>query len=490
LFVVGVDLGTQGARVLVCDLHGKVYADAASAFPVSDLASSRPGYFEQDPRHWREAVFQALTEAVQRFRDGGCLTQDIVALSVTSTSGTLCLADQQGEPLGPAMMYSDARSSGVAEHVQAAGAAIADKLGTRFNASFALSKLYWLKCHEPERLAQARWFLSPTDLVIGWLSGRWGVTDWTNALKWGYDVVDLCWPEFITQALGFPADSFPMVQAPGSVVGHITAQIAARTGLDPRTRVVAGATDGTASQMASGAASPGDWNSTLGTTLVLKGVSATLLRDPLGRLYCHRHADGVGSQALWLPGGASSTGGDCLAQRFAADRLEHLNATALSYSPTDLLVYPLVRQGERLPFLNAQATGFVLGEPANEETYYAAHLEGLAYVERLCYEVVESLGASLSDALYVAGGGTHSAAGLQIRADVLGKQLRVPDVPQGAMGAAILAARGCAYTSVAEAVSEMVHCRRRVDPRPEFREAYGQRYGRFVAACRDRGYLP
>ncbi len=487
---MGIDVGTQGARALVADLQGRVLADAASDFPASDLAAPRPGYFEQDPRHWREAVFGALTQAMDRFRNAGHHAEEIAALSVTSTSGTMCLVDEGGEPIGSAIMYSDARSSGVAERVQSAGAAVADKLGTRFNASFALSKVYWVYRLEPERLARARWFVSPTDLVIGWLSGEWGVTDWTNALKWGYDVAALEWPSFITETLGLPVDRFPRVQAPGTMIGVVAPHVAVRTGLDVRTRVVAGATDGTASQIASGAVLPGEWNSTLGTTLVLKGVSTSLLRDPLGRLYCHRHADSSGAQPLWLPGGASSTGGDCLAQRFAAERLEHLNAAALGFSPTDLLIYPLVRRGERLPFLNADATGFILGEASTEEAFYAAHLEGLAYVEKLCYQVVESLGGSVGDALYVAGGGTHSVAGLQIRADVLGKQLRVPDVPLGAMGAAVLAARGCAYGSVAEAVREMVHCQQHVDPRPGYQAAYGERYRGFVAACHEHGYLP
>lgn len=487
---MGIDVGTQGARALVTDLRGQVAADASSPFPASALAAPRPGYFEQDPRHWREALFDAVAQAVSRFVADGHAAQDIAALSVTSTSGTMCLVDTRGEPVGPAIMYSDARSSSVAEQVQSAGAAIADKLGSRFNASFGLSKLYWVRANEPERLAQARWFLSPTDLVIGWLSGAWGVTDWTNALKWGYDVADLCWPSFISETLGLPTECFPFVQAPGSVIGALTADAAARTGLCAGTRIVAGATDGTASQIASGAVSPGEWNSTLGTTLVLKGVSTTLLKDPLGRLYCHRHADSAGAAALWLPGGASSTGGDCLAQRFSADRLDALNAAALAASPTDLIIYPLVRRGERLPFLNAQATGFVLGEAPNEEVFFAAHLEGLAYVERLCYAVVASLGGVVGNALSVAGGGTHSLAGLQIRADVLGKQLHVPDVPLGAMGAAVLAARGVAYPSVAEAAREMVRCRQIVDPRPAYRVPYDERYARFVAACRERGYLP
>jgi D-ribulokinase len=484
VFVLGIDVGTQGAHALIVDLVGTVAAEAHSAFAREEIVASAPGRFEQDPRLWRRAMFEALAAAMVRFSAIGHSAEEVAALSVTSTSGTLCLVDAHGEPVGRAIMYSDTRASSSAEEVQSAGAAWAAKLGTRFNASFALSKLVWVLRNEPARLNAARWCLSPTDLLIGWLTGIWGETDWTNALKWGYDVIDLAWPTFIEAKLGLPLDKLPHVHAPGSALGHVSAEAAALTGLSTHTRVVAGSTDGTASQLASGAVSPGDWNSTLGTTLVIKGVSESLLRDPLGRLYCHRHPDGY-----WLPGGASSTGADCLAQRFDAQRLDELNATALARSPTELVLYPLVRRGERLPFSNPDATGFCLGEASDETTSFAAHLEGLAYVERLIYEVVESLGAPVGETLYMAGGGTNSAAGLQIRADVLGRRLCVPQVPAGAMGAAVLAARGCAFGRVVDAARSMVHYRTTIAPRSAYRAPYMERYQRFVEACRARGYL-
>lgn len=485
MFVLGLDVGTQGTRAIITDLEGHVNSEATSAFPAEHLISSVHGLFEQDPRQWREATLAAISTAVSRFVAGGGDATAIAALSVTSTSGTLCLVDEHGEPVGPAIMYSDVRASNSAEEVQAAGAGLARKLGMRFNASFALSKLRWVQQHEPERLAKARWYLSPADLIIGWLSESWGYTDWTNALKWGYDVMDLCWPEFIARDLGLDLDKFPRVQAPGSVIGTVSPQTVRLTGLSPKTFVVAGSTDGTASQLASGAVAPGDWNSTLGTTLVLKGVSESLLSDPLGRIYSHRHPDGY-----WLPGGASSTGADCLAQRFDPQRLPQLNETALKHSPTDLIIYPLVRRGERFPFYKPEATGFILGKTEDERVYYAAHLEGLAYVERLAYEVLESLGATIGDTIYAVGGATQSTASLQIRADVLNRCLRVPEVPSGAMGAAILAARACAFDSVISAVSHMVHYRQTVEPRSGYHSAYLERYERFVAACRERGYLP
>ena len=133
--------------------------------------------------------------------------------------------------------------------------------------------------------------------------------------------------------------------------------------------------------------------------------------------------------------------------------------------------------------------GLDIAATDDEPAAYAAHLEGLAYVERLCYEVVAALGAPVGETVCVAGGGTGSAAGLQIRADVLGRRLLVPEVPSGAMGAAILAARDVAYGSVTEAARAMVRHARTVVPRGALRDAFGERYARFVAACRARGYL-
>ncbi|MEA3406454.1 MAG: FGGY-family carbohydrate kinase [Chloroflexota bacterium] len=484
MFVLGIDIGTQGARALIASLDGEVLSEAHIDFPPSQIAPSETGRFEQDPHLWRKTALDVISAAVHGFREAGRDPQKIAALSVTSTSGTLCLVDEAGDPVGPAIMYSDTRAEEEAQEVQAAGAKLAQKLGTRFSPSFALSRLRWLQHHHPERLARARWFASPTDLVIGWLSGEWGHSDWTNMLKWGYDVADLQWPAFIEEDLDLPMNKFPAVQAPGNVVGGITPAIGAETGLSTKTVVVSGATDGTASLLASGAAAPGDWNSTLGTTLVLKGVSESLLRDPLGRIYCHRHPDGY-----WLPGGASSTGADCLVQRFDAERLSQLNAGARRHTPTDLLIYPLMRRGERFPFQKPEATGFILGETEDEGVYFAAHLEGLAYVERLAYEVVQDLGASVGDTVYTAGGGTQSATGLQIRADVMQKSLQVPETPAGAMGAAILAARAAGYDSVLEATKEMVHYRQTVEPRCSLAPAYEERYRRFIQACRERGYL-
>jgi len=484
MLVLGIDVGTQGTRAIVSDLAGLVKAQVSEAFPPETLVSTSEGAFEQDPRMWRDALVRCLAKTVTALREQGLDASEIAAAAVTSTSGTLCLADPGGEPVGNAIMYSDARAASVVPRVMEATTGWQRKIGTRMSASYALTKAVWLADHDPRRLEKARWLLSPADLVTAWLTGTPGTADWTSALKWGYDVVDLAWPSLIWESLGLPEGKLPQVVAPGQAVGRISAAMARATGLSRTSLVAAGATDGNASQLASGAASLGDWNSTLGTTLVLKGVTEEIVRDPEGRIYCHRHPDG-----WWSPGGASSTGADCLSLRFGAERLASLNAAALDRTPTDLIVYPLTRKGERFPFVQPEAEGFTLSEADEVETLYAAHLEGLAYVERLAYEVVASLGAKVGDRIYCAGGGSRSRAGLQIRADVLGKEMVVPEEESGAMGAAMLAARSAHYPRVEDAVSSMVRLQRPVTPRHQMASAYEERYGRFLDACSERAYL-
>ncbi len=481
--VLGIDVGTQGARVLVCDPHGAAVAHADHPFELEAVPGLPLGWAEQYPEDWWRATTICLRQACQGLREQGLSPEDIAGISLTSTSGTVCLVDGEGRALGSALMYSDRRAGAEAEEANVAGAALTAKLGYRFSASFSLPKLLWLRKHDPERFAAARYLLSPTDYIVGRLTGAWGVSDYNNVLKTGYDLVEGAWPAFIEQ-LGIPRRLLPEVVAPGTPVGAITAEVAEATGLAAGTPVLAGMTDGCASQVSTGAVAPGQWNSTLGTTLVLKGVSRELLRDPLGRIYCHRHPDGH-----WLPGGASNTGGDSISRHFAPDDLPRLDALALRHSPTEVIIYPLERPGERFPFVNARAQGFRLGEPASEPELFAAYLEGVGYVERLAYETLASLGAEIAPTIHVAGGATRSAPWLQIRADILNRVLRVPQDSGGAMGAAIIAAGGTLYRGIIPAAREMVRIVAEVLPRPELVAAYADRYQRFCAACRERGYI-
>ncbi len=474
--VVAIDVGTQAARCLIVDLGGKVLASGSA--PIRSHPSELPaGWAEQDPEAWWEATCAACRAAVGAF--GADLTS-LIAIAVDSTSGTIVLVDAQGRPLRAALMYNDVRAVAEARLVQEVGGEIADKLGYAFQASFALPKLLWLKRHEPDTFARTACFLHATDFIVSRLAGGATVSDTSNALKTGYDLVDRRWPAFI-EDLGIPLALLPRVATPGEPVAEVSLEAAEATGLPAGGSIVAGCTDGTAAFLASGASRPGDVNSNLGTTLVVRAVSESLVRDPSGRIYCHLHPDG-----WWLPGGASSSGGEIIWRTFG-ERAQALECEVPGLLPTHLLAYPLARTGERLPFVDPEARGFLIGEPTSDAEHLAALMEGVAFVERWVFEVLEDLGAGKVERVYVTGGGAKSETWLRLRASVLGLSLHRPAVAESALGAAILAASD-QHGSVSAATAAMVRPDITVTPDPVLNAAYGERYHLFRAACAERGY--
>jgi xylulokinase len=482
--VVGIDVGTQGARVVACDPQGNVLAQAEHPFSLEPAARLPEGWIEQNPDDWWIATVRTLREVIGSLVEKGRPADCICGVSVTSTSGTVLALDKDDNALGSALMYNDRRSDSEAKEVNRVGAELASKLGYKFASSFALPKIVWLRKNDPNRFGDTRFFLSPTDFIVGKLTGVFDVTDYTNALKTGYDLIDQRWPAFLEHELGVRHVQLPRVIAPGIQIGTVTHKAFQECGLRADTPVLAGMTDGCSSQVSTGAVAPGQWNSTLGTTLVIKGVTPNLIRDAAGRVYCHRHPDGH-----WLPGGASNTGGECIARKFDKTKLESLGAQASKLTPTNVLAYPLTKTGERFPFANPKAEGFLIGKVSDEATLYTSYLEGVAYIERLSYDVLKQLGAEVGGEIYVAGGATKAAAWLQIRADVLQKALLVPAVSGGAMGAAILAASGTIYNGIVPAAKAMVRISKVVKPRAALKGAYDERYTRFCTELRKRGYL-
>jgi len=389
------------------------------------------------------------------------------------------LVDDEGKALRPALMYNDQRAAEQAARINDVASLFTAKLGYRFSASFGLPKILWLAEHEPKRLEAAR-ICHPADFLVGRLTGRYDVSDTSNVLKTGYDLVDGRWPAFVGRDLGLPLGKLPGVLRPGEPIGHVTTAVAEAAGISPTALVCAGATDGTAAFLASGACHVGQWCSTIGTTLVLRGVSRELVRDPLGRIYCHAHPEGH-----WLPGAASSVGGECLAVHFKGQDLAKLDAKVADCLPNDLIIYPLARRGERFPFVDPDAEGFVKGRGRSKSRLYAAHLEAVGFVERWGLELVAELGASVEGPLFASGGAVASDIWLQLRADILDRPLRVAADAHSAKGAALLAASS-ALGSLTAAVEAMVRFERTIAPRPGLRAYLDDKYTRFRAACGKR----
>ncbi len=478
LICIGLDVGTGGARAVAMNFRGQLLAEGRADLPPAAARVLGPRV-EQDPLAWTAAAAAALREVTARL-PARC---EIAGIAVDATSGTFLLVDENHRPLTPGVMYSDLRAVAEAEEAAEAVRDVLAPYGIHVAASFALSKLLHFARHEPDLFCRCRRVVHQTDWIVGGLCGRYDVTDVSTALKTGVDPGRMQWPAALESRLGIPRRLLPEVVLPGTPVGRVTAEAAAATGLPAGVPVVAGATDGLAGCLASGAKEPGDLNVTLGTTLVFKAISPQPLLDPDAAVYNHRHPAGG-----YLPGAASSTGADWVERFFRGEDLERLGREAADRLPTRRIAYPLVKTGERFPFACATATGFGLEPIGDSVVRFAAGMEGTAFLERLASDRLEALGLRIGPTVYATGGAAAGETWLRIRAAVSGRTYAVPRHPQCAVGAAVLAALPHAG-SCREAVAAIVRPGRTVEPEPQLVAAYAESREQFPAALRERGYL-
>lgn len=477
-YFIGIDVGTQGARAALINDAGDLVGTGETPFPFNDRSRE-----EQSPEAWWKACMDALKTLMAAAKcrlDHG----EVRTISVTSTSGTLIPLGHGGRPLHPAIMYSDKRSAEAAALCKEAAihAGLPPGAYKNFNTSSGLSKMVWFLQTFPEKVNGLERFIHATDYLMGKLCGRWDITDYTNALKSGYDIHRLEWPAYLYDKLPLRQEWLQTVVPSGTPVAAILPALANELGLSPEVKVVAGMTDGCASQVASGAVAPGAWNTTIGTTLVIKGVTTKAITDPEGRLYNHRHPDGYA-----MPGGASNTGADWITEEFGGS-LQELNEKAGQLIPTGRLSWPLRQQGERFPFIAPRATGF---EPAglSGAERYTANMEGVAYLERCAYDLITQLSGEKVDAIYTAGGGSNSDTWLKIRSNVLNLPIHKMKYTAGSVGAAIVGASRTCFHSLTEAAARLTQTEKTIRPEKELARQYENHYHRFINALKARGII-
>ncbi len=477
-YFLGIDIGTQGARAVLVDSGGMLINEQSKAFYLSNTSRE-----EQSPGEWWDACLQIMKKLLVSVPAHIDLDK-LKAIAVTSTSGTMIPLDQQSRPLHNALMYSDKRAAEVAPLCKEVAL---QYFGSRpaytgFNASSGLCKMVWYVKHFPEKNTRIAKWAHAADFITGKLSGRFGISDETNALKSGYDIFSGTWPDYLYQKLPLKKNWLPNVVPAGTPVGSLTAELTEELGLKRPVKVVAGMTDGCASQIASGAVRVGDWNTTIGTTMVIKGVTKEPLIDPEGRLYNHKHPGG-----LYMPGGAGNTGADWISLGFKED-LAVLSQEAGKYVPSGFISWPLRTDGERFPIIAPQARGFE-PEGLSRQQRFVANMEGVAYLERYAYEMIEGLSGETVQAIYTAGGGSKSDIWLKIRSNVLNLPIYKMKYVSGAVGAAILAASKTHFDSLQEAVEALTQRETVVCPEQSLADNYNEYYNQFVRKLKEKKYI-
>ena len=467
MLFMGIDVGTQGVRCVVADEQGRLAAAHSVPFASLNIAD-HDGWYEQSPAVWVDAAEEAIRACTASLEN----PEEIVSISIDGTSGTIVPLDGNMRPLTNGVMYNDPRARAQAERIHASMGHIEKKLGYKFGASFSLPRILWFRDEMPEIYERTAVFAHQADYIAGTLSGAYRVSDYSNALKTGYDLIDGRWPEEYASVLGLDLSKMPEVAAPGAPIAQVSASAAARLGLSTRTVITGGSTDGYASALAAGAVGAGRWASIIGTTFVLKGATERLVIDPNGSSYSHLLPNGA-----WLLGGAANLGGRVLNFARGEKSFDEMNAASEALVPTGVRCYPLTGRGERFPFVKPDCEAFYLGDVTGGRLYPAI-MEGVGYAERLALDHMIDLGCPVGDTVYTTGGACRSALWLKIRASILNKRLLVPEVVDAAMGSALLAA-SASFGGLEAAAGAMLRYSTEVEPDAELSARYAEIYARY-----------
>lgn len=384
---IGLDFATESARALLLNDLGLVIARVGTKLAPVIIGSD--GSRRQDPKSWKIALDKMLSEICKQASD---LKITPVALTITATSGTFVLCDKEGEPLCDGVMYNDGTANSPLER--------AVKLG--------LPNSYFKHVQE--------------FLVSYLIRDNKCPTDWSHALKSGVDLASKDWSPAAKNLAG--SLKLPDVIAPGTLLGEV-AQIHNL----PAMKIYAGMTDGCTAQISAGGANFGSAVTTLGTTMVLKIISKVDISGP--GFYSHLVPD-----TIWLTGGASNLGGISL-QEFGD--LDLLGKQADEYGPAKSVCYPLIGTGERFPITNKSLTRLRSEPSLNLVEDFRSILEGIAFAERLSYEILIAAGAPKLSALSTVGGGAKSAVWNSIRATVLGSPITARPAAGSDLGASMIA---------------------------------------------------
>ena len=459
---------------------------ASAVSEHAPFRSPQPGWAEQDPEDW----WRAAREAIGRVLANGADPSQIHCIGLTGQMHGAVLLNAKNEVLRPALIWCDQRTQAECDEITAKVGAprLITLTCNPALTNFTLTKLLWVRKHEPIIWREFRRFMLPKDFVRLKLTGE-AVTDVADASgTLLLDVANRKWSTEICATLEFDPSSLPRVCESTAIAGEISAEAAELTGLKAGTRVVGGAGDQAAGAVGLGVTHPGTVSATIGTSGVVFAATDQPALDSKGRIhtFCHAipgrwHVMGVtqaaGLSLRWFRDqfGTAGITGDAAYQRLCEEAAK---------APTGAggVLWAPYLMGERTPHLDPNARAALLGLTANHERKHVirAILEGVAFSLRDSLTIFSEIGVPVHR-LRLGGGGARSPVWRLIQAEVFGMDVETVVAEEGAaFGAAILAAVGAgAWPTVDEACEAVVHVASTTRPDPDNVQVMTRGYDRY-----------
>jgi sugar (pentulose or hexulose) kinase len=468
--VLAIDVGSTAVRAAVVGPGGEVRASTRQARP-----DSLSGVTFDAALLWNQVV-----DAVAGLPAG--LRGAVAGLAIAGHIGTV-FTDSGFDPVGPGLGWAD--SSGVDLLAERLGPDLDPTLTTIGRATVTggpAAATLGFRASDPQGFARVRRILTPKDYLVGRLTGE-STTDHTGAAYSGLsDVRAREWSGRILDLLGIDEALLPRQVASTAIVGAVSSGVSGRLGLPAGLPVIAGGPDGSMGAAYVLAGSGDAIADVAGTTDVLvRPVPGPESSPPKAMLNPYIFGGWSAGGATGMTGGALNRWAMLLGEADAASALARFGDEVEGLSPgADGLVARPTLSGSRFPRWVPGEVGLISGQvdshgPAH---FVRAVIEGASYVVR---EGVDLLAPGHEAEVVLAGGAARSPLLAQLRADVLGRQVRVcaePDV--SLMGAAMIAMLGCGiHSSPAAAAEAMEQDWTLREPDPASAARYEELFGRW-----------
>ncbi len=476
-YLLGIDIGTSACKVALFKPDGSVTAQASGEYPVY---YPHPGWAEQDPEAWWDAVCDAVRALLEQ---SGVAPAHIAGVGIDGQSWSAIAIDGGGKVLTPTPIWTDTRAQSICDALRREGSeeAAFACCGNPLQPMYTLPKILWYRQNLPAVYAQTDTILQSNSFIAYRLTGA-RVQDVSQGYGLHcFDMRALRWDDAMCERLGIERRLLPELVACHQVIGAVNAAAAARTGLAPGTPVVAGGLDAACGTLGAGVIHAGETQEQGGQAGGMSICLNEYKADP--RLILGAHV----VPGRWLLQGGTVGGGGMLRwlrEQLCPDlsfgQMSALAAQAPAGSE-GLLCLPYMA-GERSPIWDASAKGvfFGLDYAKTRAHLIRAAMEGVAYALRHNLEVAATAGAA-PQVLRAMGGAANSEVWTQIKADVTGKRIVVPASDTATtLGAALLAGVGVGvYRDFEEAVARTIAVRREHAPAEEYREVYEQGYRKY-----------
>lgn len=432
-YLLGIDFGGGSSKATLLRTDGQITAENTVEYPTY---YPNLGWCEQSPADWEGALIENIRALLTK---SGIDANDILAVAIDSATHTAVLCDENSTPLRPAIHWTDSRSREEARTLR-------DTLGEEiFALSFhkpdtiwTLPQLAWVKKNEPEIFAKIRRVFFEKDYLRYLLTGVY-CTDFIEAEgSMLFDCNTLTWSPRLCQLAGIDPELLPPIVKPTDIVGPITAQAAAKTGLAAGTPVVCGTTDTVMEVFASGAVEEKDATVKLATA----GRICVITNKP----YPHRHLVNYShiADGLWYPGTATKAAAS--SYRWYRDTFGgsyadlDTGAAQIPVGCEGLIFHPYLN-GELTPYADPMLCGSFTGVRA---THTKAHftravLEGVAMSLMHSKQLLDEIGMPYNNVATIIGGGAKGPLWRQITADALGMTLNHTESSDSSLGSAMLA---------------------------------------------------